>query len=81
MSHAAEKSHIPDATLANLTTEKLRQLYMERRALSDELYVIMRDSSGTPERRALLEKRIENHDAAYEKLFTAREDMLDSIVE
>lgn len=75
MSHAADKSNIPDEQLVRLTTEKLQELYAERRELSDKLIHMYRGGSGTSEERDLVAKQIENHDAAYEKLTSYREDM------
>lgn len=77
MSDAAKRSHIPDAQLAALTTTKLHGLYLERRMLSNQLLALLRNPEHDVAERLKLEKEIENHDHAYDKLTVYQVEMLD----
>lgn len=77
MSDAAKRSHIPDAHLAALTTTKLHGLYLERRALSNQLLAVLKNPDHVVAERLKLEKEIENHDHAYDKLTVYQVEMMD----
>lgn len=77
MSESAEKSHIPDETLAQLTAEKLQELQLEREQISDRLF----QSDISDDERQKLAIQLENHDAATDKLTMYRADMLEGETE